>query len=80
MEISRRIIVTFVTVSLIPILIISALSATTIFSVSQDNAGDAANALHEEELANLLRISNDTRLYIEERTQSYIDGVYMMER
>ncbi|MGY5862610.1 MAG: tetratricopeptide repeat protein [Candidatus Thorarchaeota archaeon] len=79
MEISRRIVVTFVTVSLIPILIISALSATTIFGVSQDNAGDAANALHEEELANLLRISNDTRLYIEERTQSYIDGVYMME-
>jgi hypothetical protein len=70
MEISRRIIVTFVTVSLIPILIISALSATTIFNVSQDNAGDAANALHEEELANLLRISNDTRLYIEERTDT----------
>ncbi|MHA2084895.1 MAG: cache domain-containing protein [Candidatus Thorarchaeota archaeon] len=80
MDISKRIVVTFVTVSLIPILFISALSAYTIFEVSNQNASDAADALKAEELANLERITGDTALFIEERMQSYVDGVYMMEK
>ncbi|MHA2362217.1 MAG: hypothetical protein ACXAB6_09890, partial [Candidatus Thorarchaeota archaeon] len=80
MDISKRIVVTFVTVSLIPILFISALSAYTIFEVSNQNASDAAEALKAEELANLERITGDTALFIEERMQSYVDGVYMMEK
>ncbi len=79
MDISKRIIITFVTVSLIPILFISAISAYTIFNVSNENAVDAAAALESEEIANLERIAGDTALFIEERMQSYIDGVYIME-
>jgi len=80
MDISKRIVVTFVVVALVPMLVISALSIGEIFTVSNANAGDAANALKAEELANLQRLSNDTALFIEERWQSYIDGVYMMEQ
>ncbi|MHA2045104.1 MAG: tetratricopeptide repeat protein [Candidatus Thorarchaeota archaeon] len=79
MEISKRIVVTFVTVALIPILVISSLSVITIINVSNANAGDAAEELKAEELANLMRLSNDTGLFIEERWQNYVDGVYMME-
>lgn len=79
MDISRRIIVTFVVVALVPMLVISALSVGEIFTVSNANAGDAAAALKAEELANLQRLSNDTALFIEERWKSYIDGVYMLE-
>jgi len=79
MDISRRIIVTFVVVALVPMLVISALSVGEIFTVSNANAGDAAAALKAEELANLERLSNDTALFIEERWKSYIDGVYMLE-
>ncbi|MHA1909926.1 MAG: tetratricopeptide repeat protein, partial [Candidatus Thorarchaeota archaeon] len=39
----------------------------------------AAIALENEEIANLERIAGDTSLFIEERMQNYIDGVYMME-
>ena len=80
MDISKRIVVTFVTVALIPILVISGLSVVTIFGVSNDNALDAAEALEAQELANLERITDDTALFIEERMQQYIDGVYMMEK
>ncbi|MBD3407712.1 MAG: tetratricopeptide repeat protein [Candidatus Lokiarchaeota archaeon] len=80
MDISKRIIVIFVSVSLIPILFISALSAFSIYNVSNDNAEDSAIALRSEELANLGRMSNDTALFIEERMQNYIDGVLMMEK
>ncbi|TFH00101.1 tetratricopeptide repeat protein [Candidatus Thorarchaeota archaeon] len=80
MDISKRIVVTFVVVAIVPMLIISALSIGQIFTVANANAGDAAEALKAEELANLQRLSNDTALFIEERWQSYIDGVYMMEQ
>ncbi|MHA1864586.1 MAG: VWA domain-containing protein, partial [Candidatus Thorarchaeota archaeon] len=80
MDISKRIVVTFVVVALVPMLVISALSIGEIFTVSNANAGDAADALKAEELANLQRLSNDTALFIEERWQSYIDGVYIMEQ
>jgi len=80
MDISKRIVITFVTVSLIPILFISIISANTIVNVSNENAAQAAAALENEELANLERIAGDTSLFIEERMQNYIDGVYMMER
>lgn len=79
MDISKRIVITFVVVSLIPILIISTISVTTIFNVSNENASDAAAALKSEELANLQRTTSDTALFIQERMQNYIDGVYMME-
>ncbi len=79
MEIGKRIVITFVTVSLIPILIISALSVNTIFGVSQANANDSSQALLQEEIANLQRISNDTAIFIDERMEQYFDGVYMME-
>ena len=78
MDISRRIVVTFVVVALVPMLVISALSVGEIFTVSNANAGDAASALKAEELANLQRLSNDTALFIEERWKSYIDGVYIL--
>ncbi|MGY5880686.1 MAG: cache domain-containing protein [Candidatus Thorarchaeota archaeon] len=80
MDISKRIVVTFVVVALVPMLVISALSMGEIFTVANANAGDAADALKAEELENLQRLSNDTALFIEERWQSYIDGVYMMEQ
>ncbi|MFX1261651.1 MAG: hypothetical protein ACFFAZ_06160, partial [Promethearchaeota archaeon] len=80
MDISKRIVVTFVIVSLVPILIIAALSANSVFTTSNENAGDAADALRTEELANLLRISEDTASFISERMQQYFDGVYMMEK
>ncbi|MHA2072060.1 MAG: hypothetical protein ACW985_09780, partial [Candidatus Thorarchaeota archaeon] len=80
MDISKRIVVTFVVVSLVPILIIAGLSATTVFDTSNENAADASEALRTEELANLLRISEDTATFIQERMQQYFDGVYMMER
>ncbi|MFX1368115.1 MAG: cache domain-containing protein [Promethearchaeota archaeon] len=80
MDISKRIVVTFVTVALIPILVIATLSAMSVFDVSNANAEDAAEALRAEELANLLRVSEDTASFIEERMQQYFDGVYMMER
>lgn len=80
MDISKRIVVTFVVVALVPMLVISALSVGEIFTVSNANAGDAAEALKAEELENLQRLSNDTALFIQERWQSYIDGVYMMEQ
>jgi hypothetical protein len=80
MDISKRIVVTFVVVALVPMLVISALSVGQIFTVANANAGDAANALKAEELANLQRLSNDTSLFIGERWQSYVDGVYIMEQ
>ncbi|MGY5853034.1 MAG: tetratricopeptide repeat protein [Candidatus Thorarchaeota archaeon] len=80
MKIAKRIILTFVIVSLIPIIAISALSTVTIFNVSNDNAGIAADALESEELANIDRISQDVSEFIEERMQNYIDGVYIMEQ
>ncbi|MGY5859896.1 MAG: tetratricopeptide repeat protein [Candidatus Thorarchaeota archaeon] len=80
MDISKRIVVTFVVVALVPMLVISALSVGEIFTVANANAGDAAEALKAEELENLQRLSNDTALFIQERWQSYIDGVYMMEQ
>lgn len=80
MEISKRIVYTFVIVALVPMLVISALSVGEIYTVSNANAADAAAALKAEELANLERLSNDTALYISERWQSYVDGVYMMEQ
>ncbi|MCK5239327.1 MAG: tetratricopeptide repeat protein [Candidatus Thorarchaeota archaeon] len=79
MDISKRIVITFVIVSLIPILFISAISTYTIVNVSNENAADAAVALENEEIANLERIAGDTALFIEERMQNYIDGVYLME-
>ena len=79
MNISKRIVVTFVTVALIPILVISTLSVLAINDVSNANAADAAEELKAEELANLVRLSNDTGLFIEERWKNYVDGVYMME-
>ncbi len=79
MKIAKRIIIIFVTVSLIPIIAISTLSSFTIFNVSNDNAALAATALKNEELANLQRISEDVSAFIDERMQSYIDGVYIME-
>ncbi|MFW9833184.1 MAG: tetratricopeptide repeat protein [Candidatus Thorarchaeota archaeon] len=79
MNISKRIVVTFVTVALIPILVISSLSILAINNVSNANAADAAEELKAEELANLMRLSNDTGLFIEERWKNYVDGVYMME-
>ena len=79
MQIAKKIVIAFVTVSLIPILVISAFSGLTIYEVSNDNANDAAAALRQEALANQLRIANDTSLFIEERMQQYFDGVYMME-
>jgi tetratricopeptide (TPR) repeat protein len=79
MKISKRIIIAFVTVSLIPILVISALSAVTIYNVSTENANDAAAALENEETENLKRLASDTALFIDERMQHYLDGVYMME-
>ncbi|UCH04783.1 MAG: hypothetical protein JSW05_01095 [Candidatus Thorarchaeota archaeon] len=80
MDISKRIVITFVAVALAPILIIAALSATSVFTVSNENAADASDALKAEELANLLRISEDTAAFIEERMQQYFDGVYLMEK
>ncbi|TFG31680.1 tetratricopeptide repeat protein [Candidatus Thorarchaeota archaeon] len=80
MDISKRIVYTFVVVALVPMLVISALSVGEIYTVSNANAADAASALKAEELANLQRLSNDTALYISERWQSYVDGVYMMEQ
>ena len=80
MDISKRIVIAFVTVSLIPILVMSGLAAYTIYSVSNENAGDAGDALETEEKANLQRLANDTALFIEESMQNYIDGVYMMEK
>ncbi len=79
MNISKRIVVTFVTVALIPILVISSLSILAINDVSNANAADAATELESEELANLMRLANDTGLFIEERWKNYVDGVYMME-
>ncbi|MHA2352373.1 MAG: cache domain-containing protein [Candidatus Thorarchaeota archaeon] len=79
MDISKRIVVTFVIVALIPILVISSLSVLAINDVSNANAADAAEELKAEELANLMRLSNDTGLFIEERWKNYVDGVYMME-
>jgi len=79
MNISKRIVVTFVTVALIPIIVISSLSIIAINDVSNANAADAAEELKAEELANLMRLSNDTGLFIEERWKNYVDGVYMME-
>jgi len=79
MNISKRIVVTFVTVALIPIIVISALSIIAINDVSNANAADAAEELKAEELANLMRLSNDTGLFIEERWKNYLDGVYMLE-
>ncbi|MFW9787616.1 MAG: cache domain-containing protein [Candidatus Thorarchaeota archaeon] len=79
MNISKRIVVTFVTVALIPILVISTLSILAINDVSNANAADAAEELKAEELANLMRLANDTGLFIEERWKNYVDGVYMME-
>jgi len=79
MNISKRIVVTFVTVALIPIIVISSLSILAINNVSNANAADAAEELKAEELANLMRLSNDTGLFIEERWKNYVDGVYMME-
>jgi tetratricopeptide (TPR) repeat protein len=79
MDISKRIVVTFVIVALIPILVISSLSILAIYDVSNANAADAAEELKAEELANLMRLSNDTGLFIEERWKNYVDGVYMME-
>ncbi len=80
MDISKRIVITFVAVALIPILVISVFSATTIFNVSNENALEASAALESEEIANLERIAGDTSLFIDERMQNYIDGVYMMEQ
>jgi tetratricopeptide (TPR) repeat protein len=80
LDISKRIVLIFITVSLIPILFISGLAIFTIYNMSNENAEDAANALKAEELANLERISQDTALFIEERLRNYIDGVYMMEK
>jgi tetratricopeptide (TPR) repeat protein len=79
MNISKRIVITFVTVALIPILVISSLSILAINNVSNANAADAAEELKAEELANLVRLSNDTGIFIEERWKNYVDGVYMME-
>lgn len=79
MKISKKIVIAFVAVSLIPMLFISGISVMTIFNVSNENANDAAAALQNEEIANLQRIAGDTALFIEERMQNYIDGVYMME-
>ena len=66
MDISKRIVLVFITVSLIPILIISGLAVMTIQGVSNENANDAAEALKAEELANLRRISSDTGVFIED--------------
>ena len=79
MNISKRIIITFVVVALIPILVISSLSILAINDVSNANAADAAEELKAEELANLVRLSDDTGSFIEERWKNYVDGVYMME-
>lgn len=80
MEISKRIVVTFVLVSLIPILAISAISVITITDASNESALLASDALRNEELADLERLANDTAIFIQEKIQNYIDGVYMMER
>ncbi|MFX0108413.1 MAG: tetratricopeptide repeat protein, partial [Candidatus Hodarchaeota archaeon] len=79
MDISKRIVSTFVIVALIPILIIAALSAMTVYDVSNVNAADAADELKAEELANLMRISSDTAAFIEERMTQYFSAVYLME-
>ena len=79
MKISKRIVVTFVIVALVPILVISSLSILAINDVSNANAADAADELKAEELANLVRLANDTGIFIEERWKNYVDGVYMME-
>ena len=52
MEISKRIVVTFVTVALIPILVIASLSIFAIIDVSNANAGDAAEELKAEDNEN----------------------------
>lgn len=80
MKISKKIIIAFVAVSLIPMLFISAISVMTIFNVSNENANDAAAALQNEEIDNLQRIAGDTALFIEERMRNYIDGVFLMEQ
>ncbi|MEM2143200.1 MAG: hypothetical protein QXQ81_08095, partial [Candidatus Thorarchaeota archaeon] len=80
LEISKRIVVTFVLVSLIPILAISAISVITITDASNESALLASDALRNEELADLERLANDTAIFIQEKIQNYIDGVYMMER
>lgn len=80
MDISKRIVITFVAVSLIPVLLIAGLAAYTIFDMSNKNAADASDALDEEERANLQRLTEDTALFIQERMQDYIDGVYIMEQ
>ncbi len=79
MRISRRIVLAFTTVTLIPIIVISAVSTWTILGVSNDNAALAASALEDEEVANLRRVSDDVASFIDERIQSYYDGVYVME-
>ena len=79
MKISKRIVITFIVVALIPILVISTLSILAINNVSNSNATDAAGELKAEELSNLERLANDTGLFIEERWKNYVDGVYMME-
>ncbi len=80
MEISKRIVIAFVAVALIPILLVSSLSLMSMLGTSSENTDKAADALRQEELASLSRTVNDTALFIGEKMQEYIDAVYMMER
>ncbi len=80
MDISKRIIIAFVTVTLIPILLVSSLSVMSILSTANYNTDKAAESLRNEELASLNRTVTDTSLFIGEKMQGYIDAVYMMEQ
>ncbi len=64
---------------IISVLLIASYMVSSVYFMSEQNTGEAAEALTREELGSLQRVTADTATFIEERIEQYFHGVYIME-
>jgi tetratricopeptide (TPR) repeat protein len=71
--------IAFLLLLILPVTFLAGLNTVEIVITSDSNANDSANALKEEELANLDRLAADEGVFIEETFQQYVSEVTMLD-
>ncbi|WP_455143372.1 tetratricopeptide repeat protein [Candidatus Hodarchaeum mangrovi] len=79
MKISQKLLITFITLLIIPVSILAILSGIQIILLSEENSNDSAKALKTDSLEQLQRMVQDEGIFVNETFKQWISEVKMLD-
>ncbi|MHA1975480.1 MAG: tetratricopeptide repeat protein [Candidatus Hodarchaeales archaeon] len=79
MNLQKKILFTFISLLVVPVVFLAAISGIEILLLSEANSADSSDALIEDNLDNLVQLSSDEGIFIDETFKAFSNEITMLD-